>query len=170
MKKTINKRLPRSREAARKAICLDVIAQVKAGRIRAKRGTYVNPDGQNVRDASTCQACAVGSMFVSLCTKVRWVQDNGFASEVFYPLETWFTIQELYDIENAFEARDVNGDSPDTVLTYRAKIGQRAGRDTTRQRRDETTLISIMANIVRNGRFLPEDLRGPLARTPYKYK
>lgn len=149
------KKLPKNRDAARRAICRDVIAHLNTKKLIAETGTY-----GDVVDDARCQACALGSMFVTLTgsRELVCVDDDDMRGR----LAPYFTRAELLDIETAFEGAVVTscGDDPEAATRYRSGIG---GNDEA-----DTNLRYIMANIIRNGRFEPLDHRGPRAIRPFR--
>lgn len=154
-----SKSLPKSRAAARRAICRDVIAQLNAKKIVATRGDYGTVEN------ATCQACALGSMFISVAgTRQLNLAGGDYMRKRLAP---YFDERELLDIETAFESYTtygIGGAGSFDAFRYRGNINL----DFYDDEYDDKALRYIMANIIRNGRFEPRDLRGPRAATPYK--
>lgn len=155
-----SKKLPKSRAAARRAICRDVIAQLNAKKIVATNGDY----GTVMQDG-TCQACALGSMFISVNGTRRLLSTSDY--DMRKRLAPYFDERELLDIETAFESYTtygIGGAGSFDAFRYRGNTKL----DFYDDEADDKALRYIMANIIRNGRFEPRDLRSPRATTPYK--
>lgn len=122
-------------------IAKDVIAQIKAKKITPLSGAYLCID----REEKTCEACALGSMFMTHVAKMNpldvifgdicEVDDDEMRKQ----LSKFFSEDELWEIENAFE-RD--GMSPE-------------GCSYLDEDDDERRLLLIMRNIIKNnGKFV----------------
>jgi hypothetical protein len=163
----------------RVAIAKDVIAQVKMKKIVGKEGSYIIFEGKElvfednfeVPLKQDCEACAVGSVFLSMCRLTgkknhevkEWDEDydnrKSFAFKAFKrSLMPYFSIIQLSMIEAAFEKEftDYNhkqgvSERPIDIelLSASKNFGQEIQDDTER-------LVTIMKNIVDNkGCFIP---------------
>lgn len=140
---------------AEKAVVLaqDVLAQLKAGKLQAVVGEYLDPKIYNACDRQrgeslqthllplrNCQVCALGALFVA-----KVIRHNRFTCDgepdshtLREAMAGYFTRQQLFDIETAFECCKMG------TGRFAAKVfGRRYADDTDR-------LMAIMRNIIRN--------------------
>lgn len=155
----------------RVAIARDVLAWLRTGNFKPTKGTYVETDACDLKDVvngeESCNVCALGAMFAAVsirtgntCSVDDWV--GGGATFVGFDraqLEPYFTVDELNNIENAFEGYSRYGhdlvNPPDCFEDERhfnqAAVDFNKGVRSPRERMER-----IMRNIIRHGgRFIP---------------
>jgi hypothetical protein len=162
----------------RVAIARDVIAQLKAGYLQAKSGTWVQDSKlgtledfvefrndfnkpmdacEFVNNANKCSVCSLGAIFMSsfkLFQPKVMLQDGWEAWAIFEeldqsPLAKYFPVETLGMIEACFEGADGVHDAG--TREGIAAAYEKSFKDPTNR------LNAIMANIIRNeGQFKPE--------------
>lgn len=176
MKKTIKSKPLHKMNAAEKrvAIAKDVLAQIKCGQYRIKRGCWAEFDeveSPSEMDTSLdqrmltvgivikpppCSACAIGGAFVSA---IRLFNDgeakvSNEKEGAFEKLEQFFTKKQLVMIENAFEKGDGGCQSDQSLLkTKEIEDSLNFGR---RYTDSPSRAEAIFKNIIKNnGQFVP---------------
>lgn len=168
----------------RVTIAKDVIAQVKLGKIKAQRGTYVEHGVVEGNKIDSCTACALGSLFACAIDKpalknfveeeiglesgdTDFYYDN--QSEMQQALSPYFDVFQLELVESAFEQTATNIDSADyeEIVTGEdsewritdpkiRKLVDKAVAFGNKFVGSKQRLIAIMQNIVTNkGTFKP---------------
>lgn len=152
----------------RVAIAKDVLAWLKLGKLKAKKGTYLETNTNDVSliaaDGETCTACALGAIFACAAAKanaVSFTKIDRFNLCEYVPCSSWdmhdllapyFTRDELKNIENAFEGKDRDGWLVHAECDFEpgnfseAAVVFNKGIRSHRERMER-----IMRNIVRNG-------------------
>lgn len=96
-------------ERKRVAIARDTLAALAAQKILAKRGIYLGDDAQENGDKLPnkyeCHACALGSMFVGLTTRLKDLSVKGspYRFDITSHLSRYFSNEQLDSIEDRFE-------------------------------------------------------------------
>jgi hypothetical protein len=179
-----------SEEDKRVAIAKDVIKQVKVGKYSAYTGTYVHINNELERNSSlqehfdeiTCDVCALGGLFMSNVKFNNQCTIDTLKPRKFLDLLKYFSAEQLFLIEIAFECWDenkiLNIDSENNLVDNSLWDGIFVGfstldeitndLDTIRDKIEnaynfgikytlsDVRLIAIMQNIVKNkGEFIP---------------
>lgn len=151
----------------RVAIAKDVIAWLNTGKIKASPGTYLEVT-KAVSDEATgdtvgiqkCNACALGAVFACAVEKVPTINladaeewGNEYAPEKMQELlSPYFSTEQLYTIENAFERAVVSGLEGDNEYEQEwCDLTKRALAFNKGVRSKKERLVRIMKNIIRNG-------------------
>ena len=158
----------------------DVIALLKAKRIRAERGAYFEllrnddrwdePDTivQKIfhdafsEDDLLCAVCGIGAVFVAAVDKFDTLTVGNCGGEphenmMIEYMGEWFSESELRAIEVAFEGRRVpHGIAMNTNVVLRALDFGHTEQDQSIRMKPDAVMIKIMENIVANkGEFKP---------------
>ena len=168
--KTATKKKPiesMTKEEARIAICKDVIRHLRSLRVKSSNGYICDQDGGDAcklppatddaqkhvgKIAKRCEVCALGGMMLSF---IRLYDDVPMKKMILFgdeigcgrgyiesKLRRYFTLDQLYKIEGAFE----DGDGlKDTFDSYEDS-----------EENDKNRLRATMLNVIRNGgKFVP---------------
>lgn len=154
-------------EGKRVLIATDVLAAIALKKIAPQAGVYLNKGAaQGAGKETSCQACAIGSLFVCLVNQPELklnLEDARYTHEAYDggrnfdddrmrdKLAPYFDRQQLGLIEAAFEA--------DTCFAEDAgcewEDGEAAAEFAVGEKDDEARLVKIMQNIVaNNGTFV----------------
>jgi hypothetical protein len=148
-----------SPEKKRVTIAKDTIAALKTNKVcatvRVYLGESARSNGDKLSNNVRCQACALGSMFVGLTTRIKdlSVKVDSYRQQVVSPLAEYFSPIQLKVIESAFEGGmhysdiyNLYGDNYyDKAINYKYSYTD-----------SEERLIAIMENIIKNnGEFIP---------------
>jgi len=143
-----------SPERKRVAIARDTIESLQLKKVVAERGNYLGwssmENGDKLPINYKCQACALGSMFVGLTTRVKNISikdaNGGVRDDITNNLSNYFADYQLDAIESAFE-------TPYKFNHYTASLYEKFGAQF---KTDEERLVAIMQNIIdNNGTFKP---------------
>jgi len=174
-----------SKSEKRVAIAKDIIKQISKGKIKPKEGLYIHIKNKkkinnedipldSVFSNNTCQACALGSCFISLVNlgdNLRLSDIEGSESAFYrsWSIEAlqddynWrkylrraFTPRQLSLIESAFEKRGIT-DEKDTLTFWNVNdVTSKAKEFGRTYKKDNERLIGICKNIIANkGTFKP---------------
>jgi len=144
-----------SPERKRVAIARDTIESLRLKKVVAKRGVYLDwtsmENGDKLPKNYKCQACALGSMFVGLTTRVKDVSvkdaNGGIRADITDGLSNYFDNEQLDLIEDAFETG--YGCVADDDCSTQQKFGAQF-------KTEDERLVAIMQNIINNnGEFKP---------------
>lgn len=138
----------------RVAIAKDTIEALNARKIVAKCGVYLAHDaelnGDKLPNDYACKACALGSMFVGLTTRVKDLSVKGHQcrSHITEDLSKYFSDIQLDMVESAFEQREMGW-----AHSYKTRPAKEFGN---KYSDSDDRLRAIMQNIIdNNGTFKP---------------
>lgn len=141
-----------SPERKQVTIAKDTLAVLKTKKVLAMKGVYLShtskDNGDKLPNNYNCNACALGSMFVGLTTRIKDLSvknHSGFRNSFTAQLAPYFGQDQLSDIEKAFETTPQSYDTECDAQVFGVKYHN-----------DEDRLIGIMENIINNnGTFKP---------------
>lgn len=145
-------------ERKRITIAKDTIAALKTKKIIAETGEYLGSsyrlNGDKLPNNYRCSACALGSMFVGLTTRVKDLsvkKPEAVLSALHIELKPYFSRIQLYAIEAAFEYRRImHTYIIGSALATCCHLFGSSYPD------DDERLVAIMQNIIdNNGEFKP---------------